>query len=259
MQPETNAAEARVASAIRQAVSQHMRQPGPIFTEGFIGMMAKAAIAAQQGQAPALAAGDVREKCDWPTGDFTYFDPTPDDFHTPCYVVMPGGASLSLAHHCGAGVDEARARFIIAACNAALAASPAAGPAVSGVDISLDAYDAGLLGDGGGGNVDWWQDYIRSLLNDAHEFYTAQVEAAITSDSGGAGISKIGVHLRTEPTTWGSGEWIVVSITNGEQREVEIIREISSGSYPDTIIDHSVTSHGIAAALALTPKSGGQG
>jgi hypothetical protein len=37
-----------------------------------------------------------------------------------------------------------------------------------------DRYDAGLLGDGGGGDVEWWQSYIRAELDRAHEFYAAQ-------------------------------------------------------------------------------------
>lgn len=43
---------------------------------------------------------------------------------------------------------------------------------------NLDTYDPGLLNDWGGGNVDWWQDYIRAELGRAHEFYAAQIEAA---------------------------------------------------------------------------------
>ena len=42
--------------------------------------------------------------------------------------------------------------------------------------LELEAYDAGLLGDGGGGDVEWWQDYIRQLLEDAHLHYKHQVE-----------------------------------------------------------------------------------
>jgi len=38
----------------------------------------------------------------------------------------------------------------------------------------LAAYDAGLLNDYGGGNVDWWWDYIRSELERAHEHYVSQ-------------------------------------------------------------------------------------
>lgn len=38
-----------------------------------------------------------------------------------------------------------------------------------------DAYDAGLLNDYGGGNVDWWQDYIRAELGRAHDFYGAEI------------------------------------------------------------------------------------
>jgi len=41
-----------------------------------------------------------------------------------------------------------------------------------------DCYDAGLLGDFGGGNVEWWQDYIRSELARAHEFYVSQWPSA---------------------------------------------------------------------------------
>lgn len=60
----------------------------------------------------------VREACDWPTGMFTFIDEP--GAHDPCHVVMPGGAMLSLNHHAGEGVDISRAKFMIAACNAAL-------------------------------------------------------------------------------------------------------------------------------------------
>lgn len=33
------------------------------------------------------------------------------------------------------------------------------------------AYDAGLLNDYGGGNVEWWWDYIRAELNRADQYY----------------------------------------------------------------------------------------
>lgn len=36
---------------------------------------------------------------------------------------------------------------------------------------SIPCYDAGLLNDYGGGDVDWWQDYIRAELGRAHDFY----------------------------------------------------------------------------------------
>lgn len=39
----------------------------------------------------------------------------------------------------------------------------------------LEAYDAGLLSDFGGGNVEWWQDYIRAELGRAHDFYQSQL------------------------------------------------------------------------------------
>lgn len=38
----------------------------------------------------------------------------------------------------------------------------------------MKRYDAGLLNNYGGGSTDWWFDYIRKLLDDAHEFYEEQ-------------------------------------------------------------------------------------
>lgn len=37
------------------------------------------------------------------------------------------------------------------------------------------AYDAGILNDYGGGNVEWWHDYIRSLLSLADEHYQDEI------------------------------------------------------------------------------------
>ena len=37
-------------------------------------------------------------------------------------------------------------------------------------------YDAGLLNDYGGGDVAWWHDYIRSLLDAAEEHYQEQYD-----------------------------------------------------------------------------------
>lgn len=39
---------------------------------------------------------------------------------------------------------------------------------------SIDYFDAGILNDYGGGNIAWWQDYIRSLLNQANDYYIEQ-------------------------------------------------------------------------------------
>lgn len=38
----------------------------------------------------------------------------------------------------------------------------------------LEEYDAGLLNDFGGGDVGWWQDYIRAELGRAYDFYHDQ-------------------------------------------------------------------------------------
>lgn len=50
----------------------------------------------------------------------------------------------------------------------------------------MKTYDAGLLNDFGGGNVEWWHDYIRSELARAHDFYSsmlAQIEEAAEKEA----------------------------------------------------------------------------
>ena len=44
-------------------------------------------------------------------------------------------------------------------------------------NTELECYDAGHLNDFGGGNVGWWQDYIRAELERAHDHYQQQVDA----------------------------------------------------------------------------------
>ena len=46
------------------------------------------------------------------------------------------------------------------------------------VQEPLAQYDAGLLNDFGGGNVEWWQDYLRAELGRAHDFYQSQIAIA---------------------------------------------------------------------------------
>lgn len=41
----------------------------------------------------------------------------------------------------------------------------------------LNEYDAGLLNDFGGGNVEWWQDYMRAELARAYDHYQLQIQA----------------------------------------------------------------------------------
>ena len=42
--------------------------------------------------------------------------------------------------------------------------------------LQLDEYDAGFLNDFGGGNVGWWQDYMRSELGRAYDYYQVQIQ-----------------------------------------------------------------------------------
>lgn len=56
------------------------------------------------------------EKFDWPANKPFEFKDEPGE-HDPCYVIMPDGAMLPLCHHNKNGVDQARAKFIVDACN----------------------------------------------------------------------------------------------------------------------------------------------
>jgi hypothetical protein len=42
---------------------------------------------------------------------------------------------------------------------------------ISGDILEESDYDPGLLNTYGGGNEDWWLDYIRSLINDCNEYW----------------------------------------------------------------------------------------
>lgn len=44
----------------------------------------------------------------------------------------------------------------------------------------MDTYDAGLLNDYGGGDVGWWQDYLRAELGRAEDFYRGQHARIVT-------------------------------------------------------------------------------
>ncbi|WP_160119680.1 hypothetical protein [Rhodovarius lipocyclicus] len=106
----------------------------------------------------------------------------------------------------------------------------------------LDAYDAGLLNDWGGGNVERWQDYIRAELGRAHDFYVAQhaaeVEQArregapfadLTDDERIVGVirstNRNGQDVRVMVKQWdcfdGAPPHITIAVHVGEGRWVE--------------------------------------
>ena len=74
------------------------------------------------------------------------------------------------AHMPNATQQQARTAFTAAVASNGVgiaAQQPATG--------ELEPYNAGLLNDFGGGNVEWWQDYIRAELGCAHDFYQSQI------------------------------------------------------------------------------------
>ena len=43
--------------------------------------------------------------------------------------------------------------------------------------LEEDDYDPGLLNDYGGGDVGWWRDYIRTLINDCNAYWRSVIES----------------------------------------------------------------------------------
>ena len=79
------------------------------------------------------------------------------------------------------------------------------------VQGELEPYDAGLLNDFGGGNVEWWQDYIRAELGRAHDFYQSQIttpqpaqatQAEVKDAEIEALFGKCGGH-------WSGDQWVI--------------------------------------------------
>jgi hypothetical protein len=47
--------------------------------------------------------------------------------------------------------------------------------------VTVPDYDAGLLNDFGGGNVEWWQDYIRAEIGRANDYWRSEAYFMATS------------------------------------------------------------------------------
>lgn len=79
--------------------------------------------------------------------------------------------------------DELRAeadarRFArVPALEAALRAQAERITALEAVALNAD-YDAGLLASGGGGDVNWWQDYLRAEIGRANDYWRCALENA---------------------------------------------------------------------------------
>lgn len=117
----------------------------------------------------------------------------------------------------------------------------------------LAAYDAGLLNDFGGGNVEWWQDYIRAELGRAHDFYAEQF-AATTRTSEAEPVAEVvktwtrkdgyngkGVQWRLEPDTLPLGAKLYTLPTPASDDQVEAVRANAVEMlerYADFIRDH---------------------
>jgi hypothetical protein len=46
----------------------------------------------------------------------------------------------------------------------------------------INDYDSGLLNDFGGGNISWWQDYIRSEVGRCNDYWRSQLPSNYWTD-----------------------------------------------------------------------------
>jgi hypothetical protein len=67
----------------------------------------------------------------------------------------------------------------------------------------LDEYDAGLLNDYGGGNVEWWQDYIHYELGCAYEHYKEQLTTPRSTQRPWVGLTEDEIN-QAYVASWGS-------------------------------------------------------
>ena len=79
----------------------------------------------------------------------------------------------------------------------------------------MDEYDSGLLSDFGGGNVEWWQDYIRSEVGAANEFHMDQDNAKVMSDAVDVEqeLIRLKDDLRAKAKAWDDLEALVAGNT----------------------------------------------
>jgi len=82
---------------------------------------------------------------------------------------LDNGVNLSLANWQREKAHNDRETFLKKMLDKACALESSQAEKDKGEDI--EDYDAGLLNDYGGGNVGWWQDYIRNVLAACNEHW----------------------------------------------------------------------------------------
>lgn len=104
----------------------------------------------------------------------------------------------------GDKIDSHTISAVVAECDAViLTQQPATG--------ELEPYDAGLLNDFGGGNVEWWQDYIRAELGHAHDFYQAQIATPQPAQATQAEVTDEQIESEFQQCggKWNGDQWVI--------------------------------------------------
>lgn len=131
---------------------------------------------------------------------------------TPPTVSAPGDGEAAACQKCGRDpCNFWSCPWRDGACVSKVHPPAPSAPLGGAVALDLDYYDAGLLNDYGGGNVQWWQDYIRNELGRAHAFYQSQIDATPKPD--------------LAPLVALVGRWIIASdgSTYGCARELQAV------------------------------------
>jgi len=107
---------------------------------------------------------------------------------------------------------------------------------------AMPTYDAGLLSNYGGGDVEWWQDYIRAELNRADDFYQSWWQSAHPSPS--APVVPV-----PQVRTWTEEE--VLAMVRG------MLGEVMYSHVTDSIMrSHEVQSVQTTSIIAIAAKHG---
>lgn len=90
----------------------------------------------------------------------------------------------------------------------------------------LNEYDAGLLNDFGGGNVEWWQDYMRAELARAYECYQFQIQSGWQPIEAAPKDNKAPILVNDVNGAWAAAKWLECDGFAGWIYEDEILQDV---------------------------------
>jgi hypothetical protein len=140
-------------------------------------------------------------------------------------------------------------------------------PALDAMMEGLPDYDAGLLNDYGGGNVDWWWDYLRAEIGRANDHWrelvptlAAEVRALQACNRGLVRLNeatearaiKAETEVRAQRETIAGLEARVEAMTARDERAVLAMRRMQAAMMRQHLTSHDYeTLRGTSQAIAV--------